>query len=511
MKTVYISLLLLMSCIIPAIAQKGVTIYNINAADTSSKPFFSVMSSHPAMFTDFQGKLYFAANDSVHGYELFVLGSNSAPALVADIRPGSGHGVISNRGYVERTRKMAVAKDQNGKEWLFFGGWDAASQGMALYKYGGSGAPVLAKKVTAGANTTIFNSLVTLDNEVYFYLGVGSAPGYYKYDPVTDALVRLPLTANVGGDVAVYNNKLYLSTQDAASSTALWEYTPASHTARLVKTYPSNLPITEMRVAGGELFFMLAGTDLYQYDPNAPTHDPSVLDQYCFGPTCEIHYWRMTEYKGKLVYPCSRSGQCVTCIYDPSNKQTQVLSQGLWPESYEQHKDFLYFTAGYGFNNNVNDTIGRELWEYRGGPTDTPRMVANIGEYALDTNAYSSCPNYITSYGDGVYFRGTKMYSRSFLGRELMKYVPQDPVKVSGVVSKAEELVVYPNPATNLLHINTSEAYTQGRIYNSMGQVVQVVNANSQQVNIEALPVGNYYLQLTTDNKVMSKQFSVLR
>lgn len=85
------------------------------------------------------------------------------------------------------------------------------------------------------------------------------------------------------------------------------------------------------------------------------------------------------------------------------------------------------------------------------------------------------------------------------------------PTGVKETSRASTEVSLYPNPATSVLHINTSEAYTQGRIYNSMGQMVQVVNANSQQVNIEALPVGNYYLQLTTDNKVMSKRFTVLR
>lgn len=91
------------------------------------------------------------------------------------------------------------------------------------------------------------------------------------------------------------------------------------------------------------------------------------------------------------------------------------------------------------------------------------------------------------------------------------KYESYWPTDVKGAVANDNTITLYPNPATNVLHINTSEAYTQGRIYNSMGQIVQVVNANSQQVNVSELPAGNYYLQLTIDNKMMSKQFTVLR
>lgn len=85
------------------------------------------------------------------------------------------------------------------------------------------------------------------------------------------------------------------------------------------------------------------------------------------------------------------------------------------------------------------------------------------------------------------------------------------PLGIKETTLKSSDMVLYPNPATHVLYINTSEAYTQGRIYNSMGQLVQTVNANSKQVNIEALPAGSYYLQLTTNDKVMSKSFTIVR
>ncbi len=85
-----------------------------------------------------------------------------------------------------------------------------------------------------------------------------------------------------------------------------------------------------------------------------------------------------------------------------------------------------------------------------------------------------------------------------------------DPTSV-GNVSLANYVSLYPNPATSVLHINASEAYTQGRIYNSMGQMVKVVNANSKQIDVTQLPAGNYYLQLTTNDKTVNKRFTVVR
>lgn len=96
--------------------------------------------------------------------------------------------------------------------------------------------------------------------------------------------------------------------------------------------------------------------------------------------------------------------------------------------------------------------------------------------------------------------------------RSRFTYEEYGPVNVPELYAdNNNEVTLYPNPAINMLHIATGEAYKQGRIYNSMGQMVQVVNANSKQVNISQLPAGNYYLQLTINDKTMSKRFTVVR
>lgn len=85
------------------------------------------------------------------------------------------------------------------------------------------------------------------------------------------------------------------------------------------------------------------------------------------------------------------------------------------------------------------------------------------------------------------------------------------PTGVEETSSKSADITLYPNPATNVLHINTSEEYTQARIYNSMGQMVKLVNANSEQVNVSDLPAGNYYLQLSSSGGAVKRSFVIVR
>lgn len=97
------------------------------------------------------------------------------------------------------------------------------------------------------------------------------------------------------------------------------------------------------------------------------------------------------------------------------------------------------------------------------------------------------------------------------VGTTTFKYEEYFPVSINDATASNNVITLYPNPAISVLHINTSEAYTQGRIYNSMGQMVQTVNANSKQIDVTQLPAGNYYLQLNMKGKAVSKRFTVVR
>ena len=75
-----------------------------------------------------------------------------------------------------------------------------------------------------------------------------------------------------------------------------------------------------------------------------------------------------------------------------------------------------------------------------------------------------------------------------------------------------EEIPVFPNPASDVLSIQTTEPIQELKIYNSLGQkVLSSKNIDNQQIDISRLPVGNYHLHLTIDNKIAKNQFSIIR
>ena len=138
---------------------------------------------------------------------------------------------------------------------------------------------------------------------------------------------------------------------------------------------------------------------------------------------------------------------------------------------------------------------------------DTAREYGHMASNSVTTYTYTPF-SYYSEVNSGALDSNGNI---NFTNRVNYQYQLYWPVSVQELTAYVSDITLYPNPAINMLHIATSEAYTQGRIYNSMGQLVQVVNANSKQVDISRLPVGNYYLQLTTNDKTMSKRFTIVR
>lgn len=67
----------------------------------------------------------------------------------------------------------------------------------------------------------------------------------------------------------------------------------------------------------------------------------------------------------------------------------------------------------------------------------------------------------------------------------------------------SDKLIVYPNPATDIVSISTN--FTKVEIINTLGQIVKVVDANNI-IDLSILPQGIYTLKVLSNNEVITKQ-----
>ena len=68
---------------------------------------------------------------------------------------------------------------------------------------------------------------------------------------------------------------------------------------------------------------------------------------------------------------------------------------------------------------------------------------------------------------------------------------------------------LYPNPANDLLHLqpNTVVSVNSVSIYNVVGQLLKVVTAPIQHIDVSDLKPGNYFIRITTDKGTASSRF----
>lgn len=68
------------------------------------------------------------------------------------------------------------------------------------------------------------------------------------------------------------------------------------------------------------------------------------------------------------------------------------------------------------------------------------------------------------------------------------------------------EMMVYPNPVTNVININTEMAIDRVEIYNLQGQLVKFVSNNPQTINVSDLASGTYMLNIVTEDGLCVKK-----
>jgi ELWxxDGT repeat protein len=161
--------------------------------------------SNPHSLVNFQGELYFAANDGIHGNQLWKSnGKAGGTAMVTDINPGTG-----GQGGLDPGNLTAVGNT------LFFSGTDGV-HGYELWKSDGTPAGTgMVADLNPGAGGSYPGGLTDFNGTLYFVANDGNTPRLYKSDGTAPGTVAIPGTANGRFEhLTVAGNGLYFATGD---------------------------------------------------------------------------------------------------------------------------------------------------------------------------------------------------------------------------------------------------------------------------------------------------------
>jgi hypothetical protein len=107
-------------------------------------------------------------------------------------------------------------------------------------------------------------------------------------------------------------------------------------------------------------------------------------------------------------------------------------------------------------------------------------------------------------FADGAH-NETNTANNSFCVNVTVQPAQEQPNSIGGVNN--DEIVVYPNPAKDILHITTTALPEKVVIYNSLGQTMhEQSGANAMQADVSAFPAGLYILQLQYEHTLLERK-----
>ena len=138
------------------------------------------------------------------------------------------------------------------------------------------------------------------------------------------------------------------------------------------------------------------------------------------------------------------------------------------------------------FTSVFNETLQSDQWEQR---------TVNINGNYAGQNVYVAFRNHNT---EDIF---------------LMRIDDISVTALTGVESHELNTTIFPNPANNVLNINANSNINRVEVYNMMGQMVGMYEANDMntQISTTALANGVYTVKIATENGTSTQKFTVAR
>jgi len=169
---------------------------------------------NPSRFIVFNNLLYFAANDGVHGNELWVTdGTDMGTHMVKDINPGIGSSSLIYPTVFGDNMYFRANDGTNGEELWITNGSEGGTQ--------------LFKDIWPGVNSGAPQDLVILNNKMFFGASSNTGYGFWVSDGTVDGTVMLKqIWLFFFGDdkrhIAALNDRVYFRADDGFYGDELW-------------------------------------------------------------------------------------------------------------------------------------------------------------------------------------------------------------------------------------------------------------------------------------------------
>lgn len=481
-----------------------VMVKDVNPAGTGCARILQVMND----------KLYFAGNDGVNGQELWVTdGTEAGTVMVKDINPGSGNAIVLTGFFTAFTHTVYNSK-------LFFAA-NNGTNGQELWVTDGTEAgTVMVKDINPGSGSGIDLGTRTYEynNNLFFSANDGTTGLELWVTDGTEAGTVLVKDIHSAGSCvpdgfAVANGKLYFSALSNDEGRELWVSDGTGTGTTLVKDItPGSLSSAPWGMTAYEDKIYFSVTSVPNYNGLHSVYDLWVSDGTDAGTVLfENHVQSFYVYNGHLYFGKITSDIVSPFAFDYAFYKTDGTPQGTvllkqltdgtsfeYPRSYMAAGGRLYFLRNYDpFEGSSEAYHINDLW-VTNGTSATTQLINHADNSPLSVyNAYSN----MVEYNGSLYF-----VKYSGIGKSLYK-IAGTPSGMKNSTATGIDVVLYPNPARSIFHIQTNEPIETVSLYNAIGALVQTETRNS--FSIAQLPAGIYMVQIKTEKGTTTKQLII--
>lgn len=435
----------------------------------------------PGNFIEFNGEIFFRANDGVNGIELWKIDSNQNVSIVQDIRPGSSSSSPNN--FIIFNNK------------LYFTAFDENVGGIDLFSFDGTN--VMSESLYGSSFSGLFNP-IELNGKLY-YTGFNSSVQPNKlveYDGTTGNEVPdvgMGEESVLGGNTIAFNGKILLymnySTDDATVGTELYEYDPTAQTFTLIKDIdsgPGASSISNFVQLGSEVYFEAEGQVWKTDGTTAGTVLVAAIDNLNIDSTNNYFVWN-----GELYFEGDNDiDDDELWKYDPATDAVVMLSNISGANDSHDPDDYVIVTTplipnGEGLLYSGEPGTDNDARLYS---TDGSLIFQLTEEYVDVTEIFYWPANEV------VLFRADELDANGdeIFGSELYAY---DLTSLSVVEQQRNDIVIYPNPVKGKINIQSSTEMESYSIFDIQGRLVQEGDLSSHEIRTNLSP-GLYILNL---------------
>lgn len=470
----------------------------------------SVGSAH---FCEFNGKLYFQGYEGTYGNELYEYDGVNPPVRITDINPGGANSIPS---------EMTVF---NGK--LYFSGVGPGND-YEFYVYDGINPVTLVADINTTGNSFPYR-FKEFNGKLYFGASNGgNGSELWEYDGINPPVMLSDINSGPNSsypdDFTVCNNKLYFSAENGINGRELWMYDGVNPPSMVVDMTAGATSFDPKRFYNynGTLIFSgidpVAGNELWKYDG---VNNPTLVFDINTNPSMGLHnahprhfieynnllYFRATdETHGREIWAWDGVNNPVFIV--DINPGTAHSSDD-WNLSTTKRMVELNGKLIFPADNGV---VGEELFEYTGCLADTDVTEANLVLTATQTGVsyqWINCEDSTLISGET-----NQTFTPSADGNYAVIITNGACIDTSSCFtiqglginnSESNNVLIYPNPADDILVIETSEKIEQVNIYSMNGEMIMTSTQNK--IDVANLTAGMYLISLKTDSGISFKKF----